>query len=461
VIARYKRASGYDVFFNTGTDEHGSNIYDAALKAGISTQEYVDKYALRFKEFHKLANISYDGFIRTTDDKHIAAAKKMWELCSQSGDIYKKNYKTKYCKGCELEKTDSELVDGKCPDHPTRIIEEREEENYFFRWSKYQGRLLELYKSMNNNFVIPESKQNEIKSFVEMGLNDFSISRLKNKMPWGVGVPGDGEHVMYVWFDALTSYISTLGWGTDNVNFTYWTEGNPVQYCGKDNNRQQSAMWQAMLMSAGINNSSHIIVNGFIQSGGMKMSKSTGNVISPFDIISNYKDFTNYPEDVLRFVLSYEISSTEDSDITSESIRVSYINNLQNGIGNQVNRIMKLASTYLDTDVIQGIISEGEKEELDSGFTSLLDKYKISEAARLITNKVKSLDEYIQETEPFKLVKIDTSREQGKVIIAKCVSELMSISHHLYFFMPNTSMHIYNCIKDNSMPETPIFKRLI
>lgn len=460
-IARYKRSAGFDVFFNTGTDEHGSNIYEAALKNGVSTQEYVDKYSKRFKDFHTLANISYDAFIRTTDEKHITAAKKMWELCHAAGDIYKKNYKTKYCKGCELEKTDSELIDGKCPDHPTRIIEEREEENYFFRWSKYQDRLLAYYKSENNNFVIPQSKQNEVRSFVEMGLNDFSISRLKSKMPWGIEVPGDSDHVMYVWFDALTSYISTLGWGTDEEKFSYWKEGNPIQYCGKDNNRQQSAMWQAMLMSAGINNSSHVIVNGFIQSGGMKMSKSTGNVISPFDIVDNFKEYALHPEDVLRFVMCHDVSSTDDSDITKDTIQSSYVANLQNGIGNQVSRIMKLSSMYLDAKTINTIILEGEKAKLDAEFTTYLDNYKISEAAKFISTKIKLLDEYIQSTEPFKLIKVDEGREEGIKIITKCVSELMSISHHLYFFMPNTSYHIYSLIKDNKVPEKPLFGRII
>ena len=256
VIARYKKLIGYDVFFNTGTDEHGQKIYQIAQKEGRDVQEYTDFYANKFKEILKVLGISDDvNFIRTTDKHHILSAQEFWKVCDKNGYIYKKNYEIKYCVGCELEKTDSDLVEGKCPDHPSFALEIRNEENYFFKFSAFGDKLLDFYKE-NRNFVVPDFRFNEIKAFVERGLQDFSISRLKSKMPWGIEVPGDSEQIMYVWFDALVNYISAIGWPDNMEKFNKWhvETGGMVQYCGKDNLRQQSAMWQAMLMEVGLPN---------------------------------------------------------------------------------------------------------------------------------------------------------------------------------------------------------------
>ena len=248
VIARYYRMQKYEVFFNTGVDEHGLKIFRKAKENNLDPQAYCDIYAKKFGDLKIALNLSYNNFIRTTDPHHIKAAQEFWLLCDKNGDIYKKNYKIKYCVGCELEKTESELENGKCPIHQNQEIEIIEEENYFFRYSKYQKKLLDFYKK-NPNFVIPKSRFNEIREFTKRGLEDFSISRLKEKMPWGVPVPNDDKHIMFVWFDALVSYISALGWPDSFDKFNnFW----PVfQVAGKDNPRQQSSKWQAMLMSAG------------------------------------------------------------------------------------------------------------------------------------------------------------------------------------------------------------------
>ncbi len=447
VIARYKRTLGYDVFFNTGTDEHGAKIYENAVKQGKDVQEYVDGYAEKFEELKELLGVSDVHFIRTTDEKHVAAAKKMWELCNANGYIYKKIYQTKYCVGCELGKTDSELEDGKCLIHPNYVIQLIDEENYFFKFSAFQQPLLDFYNA-NQNFVIPDFRYNEIKSFVERGLEDFSISRLKEKMPWGVPVPGDDDHVMYVWFDALTSYISTLGWGTDEKNFDFWREGTPIQYCGKDNLRQQSAMWQAMLMAAGLPNSKHIIIDGFITSGGQKMSKSLGNVINPFDIIEEFKGVTDYPEEVLRFVLLHEVSSFEDSDVTMESIKTAYTAHLQNGIGNLTNRIMKMAITNSVTGKVAKLIP----------LENYLNMFETKEAIAKIIQEVGALDKKIQEEEAFKVVKIDQAK--GEVLISKYVEILEGIAQSFSVFLPKTSAKILECIRENKMPEKALFGRL-
>ena len=463
-LTRFKKYSGYEVFFNTGTDEHGAKIHENALKEGVETQVYVDGYADKFKKLTNLLNIEDVHFIRTTDQKHIIAAEEMWKRCFDNGFIYKKNYKSKYCVGCELNKTDSELVDGKCAIHPNRDIELIDEENYFFKFSEFQKPLLDFYKE-NPNFVVPDFRYNEIKAFVERGLEDFSISRLKTKMPWGVPVPKDPEHVMYVWFDALTSYISTLNWPMAGDFETFWMQEGAekrevVQYCGKDNLRQQSAMWQAMLMACKLSNSTQIIINGFIMSGGQKMSKSIGNVINPFDVVEAFKDVTDYPEDVLRFVLLHDISSFEDGDITMESIKESYRINLQNGIGNQVNRILKLTSQYLSDDDIKILINKMEEEKIDISYTENINSFKLFEAIHQVTSKVKSLDEYIQREVPFKKIKDEDTALEAKDIMRECILRLGSIGHHLYFFMPRTAMAIYTAIKENKMPEKPLFNRL-
>lgn len=453
VIARYKRSLGYDVFFNTGTDEHGAKIYENATKAGVEVQAYVDGYAAKFKGLTGALGISEIKFIRTTDEKHVVAAQEMWKRCNDNGYIYKKTYQTKYCVGCELTKTDSELDNGKCPIHSNREVELIDEENYFFKFSEFQKPLLDFYAA-NPHFVIPDFRFNEIRSFVERGLEDFSISRLKTKMPWGVAVPGDDEHVMYVWFDALTSYISTLGWGTDaneeDGGFAYWKNGTPVQYCGKDNLRQQSAMWQAMLMAAGLPNSKHIVIDGFITSGGQKMSKSIGNVISPFDVIEEFKSVTDYPEDVLRFVLLHDISSFEDGDITMESIKESYRANLSNGIGNLTSRIMKMATGY---GVSLDLSSNEIRLQNDN-----LETYDLKKAIEKIMADVKAADTQIATEEPFKVYKID--EEKAKKIVLNLLGQLRSIAVSLSVFLPKTSAEILECIRENKMPEKPLFNRL-
>ena len=452
VIARYKRLMGYDVFFNTGTDEHGAKIHENAVKQGVPVQEYVDGYAEKFKNLTKDLNISDIHFIRTTDEKHVRAAEEMWKRCYDNGHIYKKTYQTKYCVGCELNKTDSELDNGKCPIHPNREIELIDEENYFFKFSEFQKPLLDFYNS-HPDFVIPDFRFNEIKSFVERGLEDFSISRLKEKMPWGVPVPNDDAHVMYVWFDALTSYISTLGWGTDDKDFDFWKEGAPVQYCGKDNLRQQSAMWQAMLMAAGLPNSKHIIINGFITGAdGQKMSKSIGNVISPFDVLDIYKEVTDYPEDVLRFALLHDLSSFEDGGMSLETIKASYQANLQNGIGNLTNRIMKMA-TNADVRCQMRDDRKTVSEEMQNN----LNAFDIKKAVEIVTTKINNLDKKIQDEEPFKVIKVDEVK--GKAIIKELIEMLYNIAIDLEIYLPHTSAKILECIRENKMPEKPLFNR--
>lgn len=464
VICRYRASLGDEIFFNTGTDEHGLKIYRKAMEAGEDPQTYTDRYAARFKDLMSVLGISYSRFIRTTDPDHILAAQEFWRRCDKNGDIYKTTYKVKYCVGCELEKTESDLNEGKCPVHPNLSIEEIEEENYFFRFSKYKEPLLDLYDKYPD-FVLPENRLKEIRNFVDGGLQDFSISRLKSKMPWGIAVPGDENHVMYVWFDALINYVSTLNWftlseveGSNQKLFEqFWgtlDSPNAMQIAGKDNLRQQSAMWQAMLLSAGLPTSRQILIHGFITSNGQKMSKTLGNVIDPMEIIEAYG-----PE-AFRFFMSHDVSMFEDSDLTKDKLKDSYNTHLANGLGNLVQRVMKMASSYgvrnVESRIKNNELGAKETEELE-GYKKLMEGYELQKAAELIWGRIQFCDRLIQEREPFKKFKIDP--EAAKKDVAELLEELKIIASWLQSFMPQTSQKIMAAIESGEPPATPLFPR--
>ncbi len=449
IIARYKLLTGHDVFFNTGTDEHGMKIYEKAADAEMSAQAFVDMNFERFKESVRIFGMHPDlHFIRTTSPHHEQVAQAFWMRCFENGFIYKKNYEAKYCIGCESEKTDSELINGECPDHPGKPVSVIQEENYFFKYSAFGEKLLALYAA-RPDFVVPDFRFNEIKAFVERGLQDFSISRLKTKMPWGVAVPNDPDHVMYVWFDALTSYISTLGDPFDSSNELfqkYWVNGTPTQYCGKDNLRFQSAMWQSMLMAAGLPNSHQIAINGFITAdGGVKMSKTLGNVVDPKDIVAEYGT------DALRLFLAKEIGSFEDSPFTAERFKAAYNANLANGLGNLTSRILTLSEKYLSE------CPAIPEQSIPDAFFDHLSRFDISAATQYVWSELHALDKMIQETEPFKVVKVD--EEKGKVLITEMVLRLYTIARMLNPIMPETNEKLKALIKANKKPETPLFMR--
>ena len=442
-VARYYELLGNDVFLNTGTDEHGSKIFEKAEELGISTQEYTDEAVVSFQDLVKKLGVKDDvHFIRTTNEDHKKAAQEFWKRCEK--DIYKGTYEVKYCVGCELEKTDSELQDGQCPLHPSRKIELREEENYYFAFSKYQDKLLSFYDE-NPQFVVPEYRMKEIRSFIEQGLHDFSISRLKTKMPWGVEVPGDSDHVMYVWFDALVNYISTLEWPEEGGNFEkYWVNGRPVQYAGKDNLRQQSAMWQAMLMSAGLPHSHKIVIDGFITSEGKKMSKSLGNVIDPVEWIGKYG------VDAVRYYLLRELHPFEDSDATGEKMEETYNANLVNGLGNQVSRVMNMVVSYdVEYTLPEKNISDLWNSKVEFDLQEIMDS---------IWREIQENDKIITEKEPFKLVKTD--EKAAHKILKGVVLSLYEIARTLEPFMPETSQKIQDLIEKKEKPTEPLFPRL-
>ncbi|HPA25263.1 MAG TPA: methionine--tRNA ligase [bacterium] len=450
VLARWHRFLGQEVFFNTGTDEHGLKIYRKALAENKTPQDYCNEYATKFDNLKSALNLSYNNFIRTTDEHHTKAAQEFWQRCEKNGDIYKKNYSVKYCVGCELEKTESELVNNKCPIHPNLDLELIAEENYFFSFSKYQDKLLELYKN-NPEFVVPTHRLHEIKNFVEGGLEDFSISRLKEKMPWGISVPGDENHVMYVWFDALVNYISCLGWPDDEKKFKEFWPG--TQVAGKDNLRQQTAMWQAMLMSAGLPNSKQIFIHGFITAGGEKMSKSLGNVVNPFELVEKYGT------DAIRYYLLAKLPPYEDGDYTEEKFKEAYTADLCNGLGNLVSRFSNLIeknNLTLPSRRKSGS-SNIDGNQLSKTFSDKLSHYKFNEALEVLWAKLRACDETITKTEPWKI----KDQEKLKEILEPIAEDILNVAILLQPFMPSTAEKIIKTFTAEKIVKSePLFPRI-
>jgi methionyl-tRNA synthetase len=427
VLARYHTQSGDEVFFNTGTDEHGKKIYEKALEMKMDPQTYCDMYAAKFGNLKKALNLSYNSFWRSTEPKHIEAAQEMWRRVDKAGYIEKGIYNAKYCVGCEMEKQDSDLVDGKCPLHPNKEIENIAEENYFFKFSKLGDKLLKHYDNYPD-FVVPAHRQKEIRNFVEANLSDFSISRLAEKMPWGVPVPGDPKHVFYVWFDALVYYISALGWPNDEEKFTnFWgtiDKPNAIQVCGKDNLRQQTAMWQAMLIAAGLPPSRQIHIHGFINSGGQKMSKSLGNVVNPIEYVEQYGT------DALRYYLLAKVAPGEDSDFTREKFEEAYQADLANGLGNLVARVAAMAEK-------SDFRFKQQAFKLDDRVVAELKEYKFDIAMGKIWERIKKADQYVSEKRVWEL------KDNERVVALEwLVAEIRQVAVDLEPFLPETAVKI-------------------
>lgn len=441
VLCRYHELNGDEVIFNTGTDEHGQKIYQQAQAANQDPQTYCNEYAAKFADLKSLLNLSYNHFIRTTDTHHIAAAQTFWTRCFENGDIYKKTYQTKYCVGCELEKTDSELVDNHCPLHPTKEIELRDEENYFFRFSKYAPALLAHYEA-HPDFVKPNYRLKEIKSFVAQGLQDFSISRLKAKMPWGIAVPNDPDHVMYVWFDALINYISTLGWPESGSEFERFWPG--TQVAGKDNLRQQSAMWQAMLLSAQLPPSQQILINGFIGVNGQKMSKSLGNVIAPKELVDRYGI------DATRFLLINLGPFGEDMDVTWDRFNQEYTALLVNGYGNLCSRILRMAQKAELSLPLQM-----PQPTWFQTYHATMQSAELAQALNLTKDAVRNLDQYLSEHKPWTL-----AADEQKQILEVALSDLYWLTHALKPIMPTSTQVVLSALDTINLGIAPLFPRL-
>jgi len=442
-IARIKRFLGYEVFFNTGSDEHGQKIYQKAKEKNLNPKTYCDQQVKKFHQLKEALNLTYDRFIRTTDKDHVKAAQKFWQISLKNGDIYKAKYQVKYCVGCEMEKTESELVDGYCPIHPNRQLEIIEEENYFFRFSKYQKKLLDFYEK-NKGFIKPEFRFYELKNFVKKGLKDFSISRVKEKMPWGIPVPGDKTQVMYVWFDALINYISTLGWPENKKNFEKFWPG--IQIAGKDNLRQQGAMWQAMLMSVNLPPSKQIFIEGFITSDGQKMSKSLGNVVDPFLMVKKYGT------DALRFYLLKEIPNFDDGDFSETRMKELYNSFLANELGNLATRLTNLA----EKDKIRFSLPNKDRVIKNISFLeNFIDNFYFNQAIDYLWQEIKDLNKKIDHFSPW-----NKKQNERKTFLKTSLEQLYLIAIKLYSFLPNTANIIINNLSNKVIKIPPLFPKI-
>lgn len=442
ILARYQRLIGKDVFFLTGTDEHGAKINRASEEQGVKIKDFVDKNAEKFQKLWKILNVSNDDFIRTSDKKrHWPGVEKLWQKLKENGDIYRGKYKGLYCVGCENFIAPRELVDGKCAYHG-EVPEVIKEENYFFHLSKYGERIKKAIE--NEEFkIIPESRKNEAIAFIESGLNDISFSRPSRDIKWGISVPNDPTQTIYVWADALVNYISALGYGRDEKNFKkFWPAD--LHIMAKDISRFHTIIWPAMLMSIGLPLPKTYLIHGFITVGGKKMSKTLGNVIDPFDLIKRYGT------DAVRYYLSREIPTTEDGDLTEEKFKEAYNANLANGLGNLTARIMKMAESYLEN------CPDLPEKSIPKNFMEAMNNFEINKAADIVWQKIGELDVKIQETEPFKLVKTD--KETAIKIIKELIVDLYTIGRMLNPIMPATSAIIKSTIKSNKMP-APLFLR--
>ena len=455
-MARYQRLVGRDVFFSTGTDEYGQKIWEGSLKEDKDVQSYVDFYAEKFLGLKDVLNLSYDNFIRTTSGEHVKAAQEFWRLCDAKGDIYKKKYRGLYCVGCEKFITEKDLMEGKCSLHPDKKPEMVEEENYFFRLANYRKQLLDYLAK--EKAIFPEWRRREAIDFVSEGMEDFSISRDKKRFSWGVPIPGDDAQVMYVWFGAFVNYLSTLGWpdshhplspplaGGEGLFEKFWVNGEKIQIAGKDMVKFQSVMWQGMLMSVGMPTTDTIVYHGFITGeGGIKMSKSLGNGIDPMEVVKEYGT------DALRYFLLREISSFEDSPFTMERFKEAYNANLANGLGNLVSRILTLSEKYLNK------CPEIPEHSIPQEWKDYLDKFEINKAVDFTWKEISELDKFIQDTEPFKVIKID--EKKGKELISSAVIRLYKIARMLNPIMPSTNELLKKLIKENKKPDQPLFLR--
>ncbi len=441
-IARYKRLQGKDVFFLTGTDEHGQKIEEYAKSAGVTPKEYVDKIAGEIRNICDILGTSYDKFIRTTDDYHEKAVQKIFKKLYDQGDIYKGEYEGMYCTPCESFWTESQLVDGKCPDCG-REVKPAKEEAYFLRLSKYQKQL-EKFIEENENFIYPEARKKEmLNNFIKPGLQDLCVSRTSFK--WGIPVTFDEGHVIYVWIDALSNYITALGYDPENPSDMYkkyWPAD--VHIIGKDIVRFHTIYWPIMLMALGEPLPKQVFGHPWLLFGEDKMSKSRGNVIYADDLVNLLG------VDAVRYYLLSEMPYASDGSISYETIIERFNSDLANTIGNLVNRTIAMLNKYFD-GVIQAPVAQEEIDDELMGFAvDTVDKveecfktYRVADAIEAVLNLAKRSNKYIDETMPWALAKDEEKRERLGTVLYNLLESIRFIAVLLSPFMPSTSEKIF------------------
>lgn len=448
-MARFKRLSGYNVRFLTGTDEHGQKIQDKAIEKGVTPKEYVDEIVAGIKELWKIMEISYDDFIRTTEERHMTRVQRLFIKMYEKGDIYKGEYEGHYCKPCEAFWTPTQLNDGCCPDCG-RPVQTAKEEAYFFRMSKYQDRLLELYDS-NPEFLQPESRRNEMKAFVSQGLEDLCISR--STFDWGIPVPIDEKHVIYVWLDALANYITALGYPDETELYSEFWPAN-VHLVGKEIVRFHSVIWPAMLMSLDVPLPKQVLGHGWLLLDGKKMGKSTGNVVDPVKLIELYG------VDALKYFLLREFTFGSDGTYTTEALIRRLNSDLANDLGNLVSRTASMVEKYRDSklphmpqndklsEVVVNATADLKETALEAGkkLEAHMNEFSFNMALEEAWIVIRRANKYIDETMPWALAKDEKDADNLDAVLKTLTEVIRIVAILIYPFMHTTSEKIFESI---------------
>lgn len=447
-IARYKRLTGYDVFYLTGTDEHGEKIQKKANEAGVTPKEYVDKIVANAKDLWKSLDISYDKFIRTTDEEHVKCVQKIFERLYKQGDIYKGEYKGLYCTPCESFWTETQLINGKCPDCG-REVHEVSEEAYFFKLSKYQDRLVKYYEE-NPDFIEPESRKNEmINNFIKPGLADLCVSR--TSFDWGIPVTFDDKHVVYVWLDALTNYISALGYLSDDDSLfkKYWP--CDLHIVGKEIIRFHTIVWPIMLMALNLPLPKKVFGHGWLVIDGGKISKSLGNYKDPREYIDAYG------VDAIRYFALREVPFGSDGSFSEDALINRTNGDLANILGNLVNRTIGMINKYFDGEVSNKGVSEEidnnlikEAESLYIKVENYMNKLEVPKALDSIFDLFRSLNKYIDETTPWILAKDDSKKDRLATVLYNLIEGIRIGTVLLRPFIPETTEKIFKQINTDN-----------
>lgn len=443
-IARFKRLLGYDVFFQTGTDEHGAKIAQKAAETGVTPKEYVDKIIENAKDLWQSLDISYDYFIRTTDESHKKSVQAIFKQLYNQGDIYKGKYKGLYCVPCESFWTETQLIDGKCPDCG-REVKEVTEEAYFFKLSKYQDKLLDLYEK-NSNFILPISRKNElVNNFIKPGLEDLCVSRTSVK--WGIPVDFDPKHVIYVWIDALSNYITSLGYpNKDSELFKkYWPAD--IHLVGKEITRFHAIIWPALLMALGIDTPKQVFGHGWLVINGGKISKSLGNYKDPREYISSYGI------DAVRYFVLREVPFGADGTFSEEALINRTNADLVNNLGNLVNRTVSMAHKYFNGKIENKKISENYDNELKEVVNNLdkvliekMDGLKINEALDELFEIFRKCNKYIDESTPWVLAKEEDKKDRLETVLYNLLESIRVATVYLQAYLPDTASKIFKTL---------------
>ncbi len=441
VLARWHKQKGEEVFFLTGTDEHGQKIARGAEVNGKTPKRFVDELTPKFEKAWKSLDIEFDRFIRTTEEDHQARVKKFIEIVEKKGDIYKGKYKGLYCEGCEAYVTEKDLVNGRCQFHPNKEPKELKEDSYFFKLSKYQKNLLEFYDK-NSDYILPLFRRQEIVNRVKEGLNDLNITRLRQNMSWGISFPLDSDYVVYVWYEALLNYITGIEWPDGKKFKKFWPAD--VELLGIDNGWFHCVIWPAMLFSAGIKPAKTILINGFLTFNRQKISKSLGNSISPFELVDKYG------ADAIRYYLCRNFVFGQDGDFSEKELVSRYNNELADKLGNLVSRV----SSLIERDGFQKCENKLLKKLKEKEFEKKIKNYEFDKALNEIFAFIDVCNEYTQSKKPWET--------HDKKVLYELKESILKIAELLWPFIPSSAEKIKNVFSSKNIKKAnPLFVKIL